>query len=47
MTEQKISYRKVRDLGGIFTAAFGFVKQNFKPFFGSILFLLALLFQLI
>ncbi len=39
MTEQKISYRKVRDLGGIFSAAFGFIKQNFKPFFGSILFL--------
>ena len=37
--EQKISYRKVRDLGGIFTAAFGFIKQNFKPFFASILFL--------
>ncbi len=37
--EQRISYRKVRDLGGIFSAAFGFIKQNFKPFFGSILFL--------
>ncbi|MBA3680327.1 MAG: hypothetical protein H0W73_03930 [Bacteroidetes bacterium] len=37
--QEKISYRKVRDLGGIFSAAFGFVKQNFKPFFGSILFL--------
>jgi hypothetical protein len=39
MTEQKIYYRKVRDLGAIFSAAFGFIKQNFKPFFGSILFL--------
>jgi len=39
MTEQKIHYRKVRDLGAIFSAAFGFIKQNFKPFFGSILFL--------
>ncbi|MDO9000653.1 MAG: hypothetical protein Q7W45_12870 [Bacteroidota bacterium] len=39
MTEQKIYYRKVRDLGGIFTAAFGFIKQNFKPFYGSLLFL--------
>ncbi|MBL7919962.1 MAG: hypothetical protein JNJ40_06585 [Bacteroidia bacterium] len=37
--EQKISYRKVRDLGAIFSATFGFIKQNFKPFFGSILFL--------
>lgn len=39
MTEQKIYYRKVRDLGGIFTATFAFIKQNFKPFFGSLLFL--------
>lgn len=39
MNEQKIYLRKVRDLGGIFTAAFAFIKQNFKPFFGSLLFL--------
>lgn len=39
MNEQKISYRKVRDISGIFGAAFGFIKQNFKPFYGSLLFL--------
>ncbi|MEO6301885.1 MAG: hypothetical protein ABIP51_01815 [Bacteroidia bacterium] len=39
MSDQKIYLRKVRDLGGIFTAAFAFIKQNFKPFFGSLLFL--------
>ncbi|MBA2614050.1 MAG: hypothetical protein H0U95_18960 [Bacteroidetes bacterium] len=39
MSEQKIYYRKVRDLGGIFTATFAFIKQNFKPFFGGLLFL--------
>lgn len=39
MTDQKIHYRKVRDLGAIFTATFAFIKQNFKPFFGSLLFL--------
>ena len=39
MTNQKIYYRKVRDLGGIFAATFGFIKQNFKPFYSSLLFL--------
>ncbi len=38
MTEQKIYYKKVRDLGGIFSATFGFIKQNFKPLYGSLLF---------
>lgn len=37
MSEEKIYYRTVRDLGGIFAAAFGFIRQNFKMFFGSIL----------
>ena len=39
MDQQKIYYRKVRDLGGIFTATFAFIKQNFRPFFGGLLFL--------
>ncbi len=39
MSEQKIYLRKVRDLGAVFGAAFGFIKQNFKPFFSSLLFL--------
>jgi hypothetical protein len=38
MTDQKIYYKKVRDLGGIFGATFGFIKQNFKPLYGSLLF---------
>jgi len=37
MNNQKIYYRKVRDLGGVFGATFGFIKQNFKTFFGSLL----------
>ncbi len=39
MNNQKIYYRKVRDLGGVFSATFGFIKQNFKTFYGSLLFL--------
>lgn len=38
MTEQKVYYKKVRDLGQVFGAAFGFIKQNFKPLYGSLLF---------
>ena len=38
MTDQKIFLKKVRDLGGIFGATFGFIKQNFKALFGSLLF---------
>jgi hypothetical protein len=38
MTTQKIYYKKVRDLGGIFSATFGFIKQNFKTLYGSLLF---------
>jgi hypothetical protein len=38
MTTQKIYYKKVRDLGGIFSGSFGFIKQNFKPLYGSLLF---------
>lgn len=37
MNNQKVYYRKVRDLGGVFSATFGFIKQNFKTFFGSLL----------
>lgn len=37
MTE-KIYYKKVRDLGTIFSATFGFIKQNFKTLYGSLLF---------
>ncbi len=38
MTDQKIYYKKVRDLGAIFSASFGFIKQNFKTLYGSLLF---------
>src|SRR4051812_4532652 len=38
MMDQKIYYKKVRDLGGIFSATFGFIKQNFSPLYGSLLF---------
>ncbi|MCW3076829.1 MAG: hypothetical protein JWO32_1438 [Bacteroidetes bacterium] len=38
MTEQKIYYKKVRYLGEIFSACFGFIKQNFKTLYGSLLF---------
>lgn len=38
MTEQKIYYKKVRDLGAIFGATFGYIKKNFKPLYGSLLF---------
>ncbi|MBA3663349.1 MAG: hypothetical protein H0W61_03960 [Bacteroidetes bacterium] len=38
MTEQKIYYKRVRDLSGIFSATFGFIKQNFKTLYGSLLF---------
>jgi hypothetical protein len=38
MITQKINYKQVRDLGGIFSATFGFIKQNFKPLYGSLLF---------
>lgn len=38
--EAKITYRQARDISAVFSAAFGFGKQNFRAFFGS-LFLLA------
>jgi hypothetical protein len=38
MADQKVYYKKVRDLGGIFGATFGFIKQNFKPLYSSLLF---------
>ena len=38
MNDQKIVLKKVRDLGGIFGATFGFIKRNFKTLFGSLLF---------
>ncbi|MGZ4042646.1 MAG: hypothetical protein ACXVO9_05555 [Bacteroidia bacterium] len=38
MNEQKIYYKRVRDLGKIFGATFGFIKQNFKTLYGSLLF---------
>ncbi len=38
MTDQKIYLKKVRDLGGVFSATFGFIKQNFKTLYGSLLF---------
>jgi len=37
MNPQKIYYRKVRNLGDVFGATFGFIKQNFKTFFGSLI----------
>lgn len=38
MIEQKVYYKRVRDLGKIFSATFGFIKQNFKTLYGSLLF---------
>lgn len=38
MNERKIYYKKVRDLGQVFSATFGFIRQNFKPLYGSLLF---------
>jgi hypothetical protein len=35
--EQHISFRKVRDLSGVFSATFAFIKQNFKAVFISLL----------
>ncbi|MBK9285800.1 MAG: hypothetical protein IPM51_16005 [Sphingobacteriaceae bacterium] len=35
---KKIYYKQVRDLGGIFSATFGFIKHNFKTLYGSLLF---------
>lgn len=34
---QKIYLRKVRDFGQVFGATFGYIRQHFKSFFGSIL----------
>jgi len=34
---EKISYRRTRDVGAVFSATFAFLKQNFKTFYGSIL----------
>lgn len=34
--EQRIRYRKVREFGPIFSASFGFIKQNFRSLYGSI-----------
>ena len=38
MNNKKIYYKQVRDLGGIFSATFGFIKSNFKTLYGSLLF---------
>ncbi|HOZ86628.1 MAG TPA: hypothetical protein PL029_02665 [Bacteroidia bacterium] len=38
MSNEKILYRKTRDIGDVFGASFKFIKQNFKPFYGSLLF---------
>ncbi|MES2681392.1 MAG: hypothetical protein V4635_15965 [Bacteroidota bacterium] len=37
MTNEKILYRKTRDIGEVFGTSFTFIKQNFKPFYGSLL----------
>lgn len=35
--EQKIYYRKARTFGQVFTDSFGYIKQNFKSFYGAVL----------
>ncbi len=35
---EKISFRKTRDIGEIFSVSFKFIRQNFKAFYGSLLF---------
>lgn len=35
--DEKISYRQSRDLGAVFSVSFGFIRQNFKTFYGSLL----------
>jgi len=37
MIDQKIYYRKARNFGQVFSESFGYIKQNFKTFFGSII----------
>ncbi len=37
MTEQKIYYKKARSFGEVFGAGFGYIRQNFRSFYGSIL----------
>lgn len=37
MNEQKVYYKRVRGFAEIFSATFGYIKQNFKSFFGSII----------
>lgn len=37
MTEQKIYYKKARDFGAVFGASFGYIRQNFRSFYGSLL----------
>lgn len=37
MIDQKIYYRKARTFGQVFTDSFGYIKQNFKSFYGAIL----------
>src|SRR4051812_40806006 len=37
MSDIRISYRKVRDLGAVFSATFAFIRNNFRAFFGALL----------
>jgi hypothetical protein len=37
MTTKKIYFKRPRDFGQVFSAAFGYMKQNFKSFYGSII----------
>lgn len=37
MADQKVYYKRARDFGQIFSATFGYIKQNFKTFYGSVL----------
>ncbi len=37
MTDQKIYYRRARTFGQVFTESFGYIKQNFKSFYGALL----------
>lgn len=37
MIAEKISYTKVRDFGQVFGASFGYIKQNIKSLYGSII----------
>jgi len=37
MIKQKIYFKKARNFGEVFSASFGYIKQNFKSFYGSII----------